>query len=117
MIVVLMFFHWVADFVCQSDWMAKNKSHDNKALALHVGTYSLVMLILCLIAFHFSWLVLLFVAVNGVLHFITDYVTSRCTSYLWKKGDVHNFFVMIGFDQFIHLFCIFVTMRWILGIP
>lgn len=39
---------------------------------------------------------------NGIAHWCTDFVTSRVNTYLYKKGDTHNFFVCIGFDQWIH---------------
>jgi hypothetical protein len=46
---------------------------------------------------------------NGVLHFVTDYFTSRQTSRLYSEGKIHEFFVVVGFDQAIHLTCLAVT--------
>ena len=50
------------------------------------------------------------IVVNGALHFVTDAITSRITGYFWAKNDAHNFFVVIGFDQMIHYFCLFGTL-------
>ena len=44
-----------------------------------------------------------FVLCNTVAHFFTDYLTSRVTSSLYKENKIHEFFAVIGFDQFIHI--------------
>lgn len=41
--LALMLSHWIADFLCQSDWMAQNKSKSWKVLLLHTLTYSTVV--------------------------------------------------------------------------
>ncbi len=43
-----------------------------------------------------------FAAVNGALHFATDYITSHVSSKFWAEKNWHRFFVAIGFDQLIH---------------
>ena len=93
MISIILVIHFVADFVLQSDWMAKNKSKDNKALLLHVSVYSIPFMLL---------ISPLYGLINGILHFAIDYTTARLSSKLWARGDVHNFFVVIGFDQLLH---------------
>lgn len=113
---IIICIHWFADFVCQTDWQAKNKSSNNKALLEHTFHYSLVwyavMVVFAVWGNHFhgpsidqlGWkpLMLLFPIATFVCHTIQDYFTSRLNTYLWKKGDVHNFFVSIGFDQVLH---------------
>ncbi len=42
-----------------------------------------------------------------VTHWVIDYCTSRITSQLWQAGDVHYFFVVVGFDQLLHLLSIY----------
>ncbi len=111
-ILVLIFGHTVADFVFQTDEVAKGKSSDNGILFKHVATY-----ICCLTLFASSIVVsttpmlnfLGFLAINFAAHFITDYITSRLTTYFWKREDRHNFFVTIGFDQFAHLAVLLIT--------
>ena len=100
--LVLVWLHFIADFVLQSDRVAVAKSSDNIVLAAHVFIYSLP----------FIWCGWQFVAVNAVAHFITDYVTSRITSRLWLKKR-HWFFVVIGADQAIHLSTLFATYAWL----
>jgi membrane-bound metal-dependent hydrolase YbcI (DUF457 family) len=73
--------------------MALNKSHNNKWLAIHSLVYAVLFL---LMGFEYAFLA-------GVSHFVIDWLTSRGTSWLWKKEKRHWFFVLIGFDQAIHL--------------
>lgn len=112
--VALLAIHWIGDFFLQSHWMSVNKSKRLDALAMHVGIYSAVLFFGSLILFRATAVVLAFVALNGALHLATDYVTSRITSALWKRERIHDFFVMIGVDQFIHQFTLAATMWWLL---
>lgn len=45
-VIFIMTIHFIADFILQSDWMAKNKSKSNKALLAHVSIYTLVLAII-----------------------------------------------------------------------
>ena len=102
-IMYIMVVHWVANFVMQTDEMATGKSSSNKWLLAHTSTYTIVMGVLTLNP--------AYALVNGVLHTLVDYVTSRWSSKLWAKGDVHNFFVVIGLDQLIHAVTLIVTYK------
>lgn len=123
MIYGLIFSHWIADFVLQSDWMAKNKSKDSFALFVHVWVYSCALMMFAIttnLVKRYYGLpttlhVVTFVAINGVAHFLIDYITSRMTSKLWAKGQVHNFFVVIGFDQALHLATLIYTFNFFLA--
>jgi hypothetical protein len=107
-VLLILFTHWVADFVCQTDWQATNKSKNNKALLTHTSIYTVALFIILglvghmfnleYINFKFLW----FFPITFVAHTITDYFTSRLNSKLHTKGDIHNFFVSVGFDQFLH---------------
>lgn len=98
-LLLLVWVHFIADFVMQSDKVAKGKSGSNKLLLLHVMIYSAF-----LVPFGLA-----FAAVNMALHFATDYVSSRATSKLWQAGERHWFFVVIGADQAVHMSCLFLT--------
>jgi Protein of unknown function (DUF3307) len=113
--VALLAVHWFADFVLQSHWMAVNKSKRIDALALHVATYTGALLVgsgLILGVRQIAQL-LLFVGVNGFLHFATDFVTSRITSRLWQQQREHDFFVAVGLDQLIHQVTLAATLSFI----
>lgn len=100
MIYLILTAHWIADFILQTDKMATNKSTSFKWLSSHVAVYTLAMLPLGP----------KFAIVNGVSHLMIDAATSRETSYLWKKQDRHNFFVVIGLDQLLHTGILIWTM-------
>lgn len=121
-ILLIIWAHFVADFMLQNDKMAQNKSTSNIWLTNHIMVYSFAMLgILAPFVYLLNpqdshmqlvWL-LVWVAINGALHWITDWCSSRATSYLWQKGDRHNFFVVVGADQAIHLSTMVVTWAWL----
>jgi len=100
-LVVLLSTHWVGDFVLQTNFQASNKNKRLDALSLHVATYTATLFVATAILF--GWmLAITFAAVNGALHFATDYITSRAASKFWAEQNWHRFFVVIGFDQLIH---------------
>lgn len=99
--LALVWTHFVADFILQSDDMAKNKSKSNYWLSMHVAVYALPFLL-------FGWK---FAIVNGIAHWLVDWWTSRINSHLWSKGKVHAFFVGVGADQAIHMTTLLVTAR------
>lgn len=98
-ILLLVWLHFVGDFILQTDKMALNKSKEMDWLLLHCAVY----------AVPFLYFGLPFALVNFALHFFTDMVTSRVTSTLWKMEKRHCFFVVIGLDQAIHLSCLLLT--------
>ncbi len=98
-LIALVLMHFVADFIFQTDWVAKGKSTSNPILFWHVTLYCIP----------FLFISIEFAVINALLHFITDWFTSRATSYLWKKEQRHWFFVVIGLDQAIHMICLFST--------
>ena len=110
MIYVIILAHWIADFICQTNWMAQNKSKSYKALSLHILSYTIA---LALSMFLLTWNhnSFLYALINGAVHFVVDAITSRITSKLYAKGDIHNFFVVIGLDQAIHMATLVATVE------
>lgn len=119
-IISLLLMHYIADFVCQTNWMAQNKSKTNYPLLIHVLTYATVFLLPSMVLFKYSFVLTLgFVLLNTILHFITDYFTSRISSNLYMKGNLGSdtipnfgFFSIIGLDQLIHYITLFVTFTY-----
>jgi len=133
LVLQIVFAHWVSDFVLQSHWMATKKSKNWRALLAHVATYTASMTVLMFImallladtvikfnmingiilamtpTAYMAWILL-----NGMLHLITDAVTSRITYKLWGRSKMHEFFVVVGFDQMIHYTCLFVTLCYMM---
>ncbi len=111
----ILLIHWFADFVVQTDKQAKGKSSSWAFLLSHTFYYSAIWMILGSL-FQASGItnlspgiLTIFVIITFVAHTTTDYFTSRLNSKLWAKGDVHNFFVSIGFDQFLHFTQLLLT--------
>ena len=127
-VFAIIFIHWIADFVFQTHEQAVNKSTNNWYLTKHVFTYTatwfVVIGLIVILYNHFDIelvrglnnypQLLWFIPITFVSHWITDYYTSRLNSYLWKKGDVHNFFVSVGFDQILHYVQLFLTLYFLL---
>lgn len=110
--IALLLTHFVADFILQTEWQATNKSKNNDALFQHVMTYTLGLAAGSGLIFGVGPAWVGFVLANALLHFATDYVTSRFTARFFGRKDYHNGFVVIGLDQWIHQATLAATM-WI----
>lgn len=116
-IIIILFLHWFADFVLQTDKQAKGKSKNWNDLISHTFNYSLIFWCFAMItskgdiflAFNFWFITFIF-------HTIIDYFTSRLNSKLWANGKIHLFFVNIGFDQFLHIIQLILTYKLIINI-
>lgn len=111
-VLSILFYHWFADFVCQTDWQAQNKSTNWEALLAHTGVYSALWMIPISIwgvitngGANMLW----FFPITFLIHTATDYYTSRVNKVLWDNKQVHQFFVSIGFDQFLHFTQLLLT--------
>lgn len=110
-IFIILLIHWIADFLCQTDWQAKNKSTSNNALTAHVISYCIPWMIFVsyFLVFKNNGSFILFIPITFICHWITDYITSRINTKLYKENKIHYFFVSIGFDQILHYIQLFLT--------
>lgn len=119
-VLYFLFVHWLADFVLQTEHMALRKSTSNYYLGMHVVVYTVTTIIAW-------WLIFLIIGVQVtslkyfeagtaifVMHFLTDYITSRITGRYYKAKKSHEFFVTIGFDQWLHYVQIFIVFNYII---
>lgn len=106
LILIVMAFHWFGDFCLQTNAQASNKWHSNLALFQHTCVYTL-----CMTAFgaFFGVPGIIWGLGNGVAHFMVDYVTSKITHRLYTAGNNHEFFVVVGADQYIHMVILVLT--------
>ena len=94
--IAMLFVHWVADFAFQSHKMAMNKSTDVRWLLYHCAVYAAFFIPF---GIRFAlWML--------STHYVIDYVTSRINKRLWAEEKIHDFFVCIGLDQFLHFVCL-----------
>ena len=102
------------DFFLQTDEQAKGKSKSNDFLYSHLLTYSIGLALMALMnpQFNHPIIALVWILVNAVAHFFTDYVTSRASSLLFEKNNYNDAFVVIGADQMIHYVTLFGTFLY-----
>jgi hypothetical protein len=99
--LLLIWLHFLGDFIAQTNEMAINKSRSNKWLLIHVSVYCVPFLLFGIT----------FALVNWVAHFATDYCTSRLAAYFNSKDNKRAFFVVLGCDQAIHLTTLVITFH------
>ena len=126
-IIILLFTHFVADFIFQDEKWALGKSSSWGDLLKHTTTYSIIFfLVMCLLSIkelagfvglYRLNMVLLFTLITFIVHTITDYITSREVK---KKFDAKKYgsdipnlggFTIIGFDQFLHFLQLILTYK------
>lgn len=111
-LAIIFIAHFVGDFVMQTEWEATTKSKDVMALASHVGGYSISLMVAFFLMLWFglvlypaqdlSMLLFIWLVFNVIAHFAVDFYTSKLNSRLWVSGNMHNFFLGVGFDQMVH---------------
>lgn len=121
----ILIIHWVADFILQTDEMAKGKSKQLSKLLSHTLMYSLfwtsaIFLYECFYTKSIQQYIMIphnvfdFASITFFAHTITDYFTSRFNAKLWEQGKTHNFFVAVGFDQILHYIQLILTFYFII---
>lgn len=98
-LLLIIWLHFIADFLLQSDETAQNKSEDMWVLTKHVLVYSLPFL-------YFGFL---YAGINAILHWCVDLFSSMLTKHFHERGKRREFFITIGADQAIHMTCLIVT--------
>ncbi len=104
--VWILLVHWVGDYAFQTSKMAMGKSHHFKWLAMHVITYSVVLLVCSLLLFPLK-VAISYALINFGFHGITDFFTSKLTAKYRENPRI--FFPILGFDQMIHGVTLYIT--------
>jgi len=102
-IILIIWLHFISDFVFQTDYIAINKSKMANVLIGHCITYSALFIF-------FGWY---YAFINGALHLVVDFVSSKLTASFWENNKRHWFFVTIGADQALHLTCLILTLNYL----
>jgi hypothetical protein len=122
-IFVIIISHFIADFWFQTETQALSKSKNINQLVSHTLMYSFIMFLFLIVGVNtnsieilFSGLyitkVLAFIGITFTAHTITDYFTSRWSSYYYRQGKfygVPGFWFIISIDQVLHLIQLFTT--------
>jgi hypothetical protein len=130
---ILIFVHYIADFMFQTENQALGKSTSLKQLVSHTLTYTAVFYVVfslwCGYQNHIGHItvqdlgwtikVFLFFPITFVCHTIIDFFTSKITSKKFKNKEFYtgipNFgaFSIIGLDQVIHYATLFATYYFV----
>jgi hypothetical protein len=105
-LVLILVAHWVGDYVLQTNAMAKRKSSSLKWLLIHVMVYLVPVAATALYLFSVESAVD-FILLNGLLHLVTDLLTSRLA--LRFESKQRMYFTIVGFDQLVHSVTLVVT--------
>lgn len=105
MLIWILVFHFIGDFILQDRETATNKSSSNYFLIKHGIIYFIPLIIFGVY----------FALINAILHIMVDYVTSRVGKYYYLKNNLHMFFIVIGFDQLLHVICLILTYTYFKG--
>ncbi len=103
----ILFAHWLGDFLFQTRRIAHEKSKNLFWLTIHILIYSISLFIISSVIFQEMQLILKFVGLNALFHWITDFITSKLTSRY--RSNERVFFLLLGFDQLIHHFTLYLT--------
>lgn len=128
--LIILFIHFVSDFIFQDEKWATTKSTSIISLLKHTLTYSLIWLTIgSLYSVYLSIykdiqvgelvfkMTLYFTLITFVAHTITDYFTSKITKRLYEQGKFGSsipnlgFFTVIGGDQILHYIQLFLTFE------
>lgn len=99
--VLLLLIHFVGDFLFQSTDMAINKATSLKWLSIHISAYTFTLFIGAIVLFGID-VAIIYALINGGIHFVTDFFTSKMNASLYAREDKKWYYTGIGFDQFIH---------------
>lgn len=111
-LVAILFVHYIADFLCQTDWMGNNKSKELLPLLVHVTLYSAVFFIIGILFYPFDY-TLAFCTFTVIAHFLTDFITSKLSHSMYLQKRFRFFFNIIGFDQFLHAAQLILTYKFL----
>lgn len=113
-VILIIFTHFVFDFIFQDTKWAVNKSHSFVSLLKHVFVYSLMMSLVMFFLLDLTGVIMFFI-ITFSFHLFTDYYSSKVISNMFKKKQfgtsIPNLgaFSFIGFDQFLHYLQLFLT--------
>lgn len=116
LMMICLAIHYIADFVCQSSTIATGKATSIELLSEHIYVSWIVWVLFWPIFWIFNVdydTYLIFLLVNILFHFITDYFTSKVTHYHNSRGETKMFWNTIGFDQLCHIIVITYTLRYL----
>ena len=128
-ILIILFLHFVSDFVLQTRRMAQKKSKSLFWLSWHVLVYTTFLFWgwVCFVGFndYSSYTVFGVFYMVFISHFLTDFTTSKFTTYSYVRSIERNisikkrnrwqyiFWLVLGLDQFVHFLSLILIYNYI----
>ena len=106
--IILIVGHWIGDYGLQTNIIAKEKSRNLKWLLIHIALYTSTLAICSFFILPFDK-ALRFIVVNGLLHLVTDFATSKMAQKF--QSNQRLYYIIIGFDQMIHFITLLMTLE------
>jgi len=120
-LIVIFILHFIGDFIFQPYWMKIKKSRQSSIMLMHILLYTSVLTV-GLSIFYSNTLAISYALLNGVIHFLVDYASSRIISNssrelivregsepLYERVDMHVPILFLGVDQLLHHVSLIVT--------
>lgn len=125
-VCLLLFAHFLGDFIAQTDEMANNKYKIVKWmlispwLLLHSLVYSIIVTLIAYAIYQLGWFgaqyeisFLYLFLIMFISHIIIDLISSNVTHKLWLNHEYRSFFDVIGLDQLTHHFVLLFTVYYL----
>tara|TARA_Y100001963_G_C6559570_1_gene343663 strand:- start:198 stop:605 length:408 start_codon:yes stop_codon:yes gene_type:complete len=128
-IICVLLFHFIGDYVLQPDSLNNNKGKSMKPLLIHIFIYFLNMLVLTSVFLFDIKTAVIFSFINAFTHLFIDYITSRIITKMGeselnkkvvnvKEFDISTINVywpvlLLGLDQFAHHFILIYSLMWL----
>lgn len=116
-ILLIIGFHFIADFFCQTQKIAERKSKSTAITMLHALIYGTVMMLIAPIIFIKTgrpvWCAYIWVILNAVGHMMVDYLTADIYTHFVTKDKrfKRGFFNTMAVDQMIHISFLLITFQ------
>ena len=120
-LIVIFILHFIGDFIFQPYWMKIKKSRQSSTMLLHILLYTSVLTV-GLSIFYSNAIAISYAVLNGAIHFLVDYASSRVISSssrelivregpepLYERVDMHVPILFLGADQLLHHVSLIVT--------
>lgn len=116
-IIIILISHYISDYILQPRIMATKKSKNIYWLISHIIVYTCFLFLFIYVGLFILTPIspfpfLLFVLFNGLLHFITDFITSKLSAKFYKNKKEKMFYNILGLDQLIHILTLFITFNY-----
>lgn len=104
--------HFVVDFPMQTHYQYSNKgTYGHPGGILHAGLHTIGTLVFLVPFLGYSGLLLILSIAEGVVHYHIDWAKMQInTRANWACNTSEWFWVLLGFDQFLHYMTYFVMM-------